>query len=268
MSVPAGSSAEILIQDYLARVTAAARVLPKGARVTFVGRTRALIEREIGASGMADPRRVLEVLSGLGEPEELVAQERARIEHRAFRPIKSRWKPAAETQPPQPPAPESRRQPPSVPGKTDGTGPRAWPAGRDAVVEPDHAHDETLARSAARLGRAHVRESVAVLLLGIGGLILPFPFWLLGALVAVFSRLWDVRDKAVAWGGPLVVALLGSVITALIRGGTANVVMIYTHALSVDFGLLVRAGCLLCAAYLAWRVYQGPRVKVPPWQRR
>src|SRR2546421_9878944 len=46
MKVPASPSGDQLIQDYLTRVAAAARLLPKGARIAFVGRTKAQIERE------------------------------------------------------------------------------------------------------------------------------------------------------------------------------------------------------------------------------
>jgi hypothetical protein len=83
----------------------------------------------------------------------------------------------------------------------------------------------------------------------------------------MFSRLWDVKDKSVAIAGRLLVVLAGSVLGALIVGGSGNVVVVYTHALGADFGLFIRVGCVLTAAYLAWRVTQGPRVKVPPWRR-
>ena len=56
-------------------------------------------------------------------------------------------------------------------------------------------------------------------------------------------------------------------IGALIIGGTGNVIVVYFHALGVDFGVVIRVGSVLTAAYLAWRVSKGPRVKVPPWQR-
>src|SRR6266702_2733747 len=116
-------SGEKLIMDYLGRVTEAALYyLPKGSRVAFVGRTKAQIERECGPAGLADPARVMEVLAALGEPEELVCQERTRIDAawikstfgdrnlaqaaaaaintpRKYRSITSRWKPATDTQP-------------------------------------------------------------------------------------------------------------------------------------------------------------------------
>jgi hypothetical protein len=121
--------------------------------------------------------------------------------------------------------------------------------------------------STRQLARDHLLETIAILLLGLGGLILWFPFWPIGVIVAVFSRLWDLKDKSLAIAGPLVVVLAGSVLGALIIGGTGNVVVVYFHAVRVDFNILIRVGCVLTAAYLAWRVTQGPRPKVLPWQR-
>jgi hypothetical protein len=126
--------------------------------------------------------------------------------------------------------------------------------------------NETLAAT-RQLARDNLLETIAILLLGLGGLILPYVFWPAGAIVALFSRLWDLKDKSLAIAGPLLVTLAGSVLGALIIGGNGNVVLVYTHALRVDFNILIRVGSVLTAAYLAWRVSQGPRVKVPPWQR-
>jgi len=126
--------------------------------------------------------------------------------------------------------------------------------------------NETLATT-RQLARDNLLETIAILLLGLGGLILPYVFWPAAAVVALFSRLWDLKDKSLAIAGPLLVTLAGSVLGALIIGGSGNVVVVYTHALRVDFNILIRVGAVLTAAYLAWRVTQGPRVKVPPWQR-
>jgi hypothetical protein len=74
-------SGEQLVTDYLSRVTQASRQLPKGARMAFVARTKALIDRELGRPGTrTDPVRVSEVLARLGTPEDLVMAERTRID--------------------------------------------------------------------------------------------------------------------------------------------------------------------------------------------
>src|SRR5215475_14907565 len=81
MKVPANLPADRLILEYLSRVAAAGnRHLPKGKRMAFVSTTRNRIWREIGPSGTADADRVKEVLAGLGEPEDLVGAERARLD--------------------------------------------------------------------------------------------------------------------------------------------------------------------------------------------
>jgi len=80
MKGPANITADRLMLDYLARVAAAGTwYLPKGDRMAFVGKTRRRIERECG-TGLGDPECMRGVLARLGEPEELVMAERARID--------------------------------------------------------------------------------------------------------------------------------------------------------------------------------------------
>lgn len=306
-------SGDRLVQDYLARVAAAARHLPKGARVAFVGRTKAQIEREVSAVGTEDPGRVMEVLEALGPPEELVRAERLRIDSmwfkkrgqdgdavtaaaatparprayqpRVHRPLHSRWKPAT---PPLPRKPA--RGPAAAPdgpktGTANGSGPAPvdptpgtpapWPGDLAAMMPPgpDPGEDgaapgrHTPLDGIWELARGHLLESVAVVVIGLGGAILPFPFWLAGALVAMFSRLWDGRDKVLALTGPVLVDLLGSVVSALFIGGDQNAIRTYTHAVHVESSLWIRLGCALTAVYLGWRVSKGRREKVPPWRR-
>src|SRR5215468_1769233 len=74
-------SGEQLVTDYLTQVAEQARLLPKGARIAFVGRTRALVERELGPAGTrTDAEHVRAVLDRLGMPEDLVVAERTRID--------------------------------------------------------------------------------------------------------------------------------------------------------------------------------------------
>ena len=341
-------SGEQLVTDYLSRVAQASRQLPKGARMSFVGRTKALVDRELGRPGTrTDPVRVSEVLARLGTPEDLVTAERTRIDRgwiksRASseeegnaaaaaltgplnRSLTPRRRLGPDAQPGKQTPPGDRGTGPVTPaGGSPGAGPQrpalrsvgpqrtgpqrtgprsAGPRGATprsggprnsglrsagspgtghqdvpplgelppgAAGKVDGMHgvsgNETLATS-RQLARDNLLETIAILLLGLGGLILPYVFWPVGAIVALFSRLWDVKDKSLAITGPLLVALAGSVFGALIIGGSGNVVLVYTHAFRVDFNILIRVGSVLTAAYLAWRVAQGPRVKVPPWQR-
>jgi hypothetical protein len=365
-------SGEQLVTDYMTRVAQAARLLPKGARMAFVGRTRALVEREVGPPGTrTDPDHVSAVLARLGKPDDLVLEERTRIDKgwvksrapskeqgeaaaaaltspRMNRPLTARRRPNSGTAPlsgrpaqpgqdqtvtgpdgsatgatgaaPDPRRPVLRPGPRSSGARPAGqraAGPRAGTQSsgpRDAgprrlrsadvpgtgpqgtapqggsqreAEEPEvsgHASTvgrligripgkrtpagaETFTATAGQLARDNVRETVAVLLLGLGGLILPFPFWPLGAIVAMFSRIWDIKDKSLAVAGPLLVTLLASTLVALFVGGSGDVIVTYFHAVHVSFGLMVRVGSVITAAYLAWRVSRGPRVKVPPWKR-
>jgi hypothetical protein len=130
-----------------------------------------------------------------------------------------------------------------------------------------------LASAGAAAARRYPLEVTAIVLLGLGGLILPFPFWLIGALVALPSRIWDRSDKAAAFLGPLLFALAGSIVTASVIHAGGNVILVYAHAVRVDIGYLLRAGSVLCAIFLALRVRHGPRQRVPrasqvpPWRR-
>jgi len=83
----------------------------------------------------------------------------------------------------------------------------------------------------------------------------------------------DRRDKWAAFLGPLLFALAGSMVTAEVIPAEGNVILIYSHAVRVDIGYLLRAGSVLCAVFLALRVRHGPRqrppraAQVPPWRR-
>jgi hypothetical protein len=302
-------SGDQLVQDYLNRVTAAARHLPKGDRMAFVGRTKAQIERQVRAVGTDDPGQVMQILAALGAPEDLVRAERLRIDStwfkkrghdgdsvtatgatpskprshqpRVHRPINSRWKPATPPLRRKPargsaPAPDGSANGagPAPAGPTPGT-PPPWPGDLAAMMPPRPDPDEEGGPQGPRtpldgiweLARGHLLESVAVVVIGLGGAILPFPFWLIGALVAMFSRLWDGRDKLLALTGPVLVDLLGSVVSAFLIGGGQNAVVTYTHAVHVETDLWIRLGCVLTAVYLGWRVSKGRREKIPPWKR-
>ena len=74
-------SSDQMVQEYLTRVAAAARHLPKGARMAFVGRTKAQIDRQVAAVGTDDPGKVAGILAALGDPEDLVRAERLLIDN-------------------------------------------------------------------------------------------------------------------------------------------------------------------------------------------
>jgi len=440
MKVPANLPADRLILEYLSRVAAAGnRHLPKGKRMAFVSTTRNRIWREIGPAGTADADRVKEVLAGLGEPEELVKAERARLDAQTaerlerqaqkkadeaaaaapgtaplpYRPgipkpasaprrrppggrgdggpsgprpgrrgsagegkprrrlggLLAEWqdrlgshpaqpgRPDAQAPPETPAGPAPERTPAPGPGRPAGPGPGRrgpsrtahWtpgvmgaqpmggtaspaangagphangggpgPGGRGpAPGPPGHgvtpaaagarqaagpipsgagpaAEEETsalahgthalrgaavtlgngavdVALDAAELARRHKLETAAVLLLGISAFIFVFPYWLLvallGGVVAIWSLIWNARDKWVALAGPPVLALVGTIVAALIIGGHGGFFGSYLEAFRQYVGYAYRGGSLLCAVYLAVQARRGPQRRLPPWRR-
>ena len=117
------------------------------------------------------------------------------------------------------------------------------------------------------LARRHPLETAAVLLLGVGGLIDPFPLWLIGAAAVLISRLWDARDKWAALAVPVGFALVGALAIAGLTARSGSLAG-YASTVRIDGWDLIRAGSVAGAAYLAWRVRQGRRPRrEPPWRR-
>jgi len=129
-----------------------------------------------------------------------------------------------------------------------------------------------LAVSGARLARRYPLETAAVLLLALGGFVLPFPYWLFGGLVggllAIGSPMWLPRDKWAAVFGPVLIMIAGTVLVAVITGGRGGVVTAYPHVFVESAGNLLRLGNLLCAAYLVVQARRAPQRRLPPWQRQ
>src|SRR6516162_635526 len=129
-----------------------------------------------------------------------------------------------------------------------------------------------LAVSGAKLARRYPLETAAVVLLALGGLILPFPYWLfgglLGGLLSIWSKMWLARDKWIAVVGPLVIVIAGTILAAVITGGHGGAVTAYPHAFVAYGGSLLRLGNILCAVYLVVQARRAPQRRLPPWQRQ
>ena len=129
-----------------------------------------------------------------------------------------------------------------------------------------------LAVSAGQLARRYPLETAAVTLLALGGLVLPFPYWLfgglLGGVLSIWSSMWLARDKWLAVVGPLVVVIVGTILAAVITGGHGGAVTAYPHAFVLYAGNLLRFGNVLCAAYLVVQARRSPQRRLPPWQRQ
>ncbi len=323
MRRPANLSAEKLSLDYLGRVSSAAqRVLPKGDRLLFVGRTRAAIERKCGPLATADAAKVAEVIAELGDPLTMVKKELERLEtaHRGgppapvvmwkpgrgdlrpgrggsrpasdepnsagddpktirdevkpgaaavrpgrdeVRPSGDEWKTSkADTEPiPRQPVSPVPAAPPGPPLPAD--------AG-SAMDQPDGLPPPVAAAppppSVRSLVRSHPLETIAVLVLGVGGLIFPL-IWLAGSMIAALSRVWDARDKWLALLAPPLFVLAGLIAAGVLVGGQGFFGE-FVHAFNAYREYLIRAGAVLTAGYLAWRIRRGPRLRsLPPWQR-
>ena len=165
---------------------------------------------------------------------------------------------------PDPPEGAERRSGPPPP---TGDAPQQPGQGPQQRRGPGPATSGVRLAGVLTLARRHPLETVAVLLLGVGGLIDPFPLWLLGAAAVLISRLWDARDKWAALAVPVGFALVGAIAIAGITARSGSLAG-YASTVRIDGWDLIRAGSVAGAAYLAWRVRQGRRPRrEPPWRR-
>lgn len=105
-------------------------------------------------------------------------------------------------------------------------------------------------------------EATAIILLGLGGVIFP-PVFVLGALVALGSKLWHYRDKWVGLVLPPVLTII-SVAAGIAVGGRSQGL----HDGWVSLNIMSRVAALLGAGYLAWRTGPGRRPPpAPPWHK-
>jgi hypothetical protein len=105
----------------------------------------------------------------------------------------------------------------------------------------------------------------AVILLGLGGVIYP-PVWLVGAVIALASRTWDLRDKGIGLGLPLLLTLIGTAIGVAGGGhvsGGQGVHEGWVYGVAAS-----RIAAVLSACYLGWRrAHERRPPGVPPWNR-
>jgi hypothetical protein len=145
------------------------------------------------------------------------------------------------------------------------------------VADPTAVEQETVERprfaqirstSAAVVGwtRDKTLESVATILLGLGGLIFP-PIWLLGAALALASKVWDYRDKWVGLAVPIVLTMVGTAAGVILAGSHSSFGR-DLHVGWVSADIASRVSAVLGAIYLAWRSVHGRRPDaVPPWNK-
>jgi hypothetical protein len=113
--------------------------------------------------------------------------------------------------------------------------------------------------------RKHPIESLAAVLLGIGGAAFP-PVWLLGAAMALVSHLWDGRDKWIGLALPVIGTLLGTVAGVCLTASGSLGHDVHNGWVFAD--VLSRIAAVIGATYLGWRGVRGRRPPaVPPWAR-
>jgi hypothetical protein len=128
------------------------------------------------------------------------------------------------------------------------------------------ARARTLAASADDLARACPLEATALLLIGVGAPIF-LPIWLLGAGIALLSKIWDFRDKWVGLAGPVFLMIVG-VSALIVVGSQHNTLLAYLSEAWVGASRISRGTVIIGAAYLLWRLRRGPRQPgIQPWNK-
>ena len=154
---------------------------------------------------------------------------------------------------------ESGRQQGSPPAEEPLSG--LWPD-----LGPIGAGAGRLARTVLARARRRPLEAAAVVLLGLGGLIYP-PVWLMGAAVALVSKVWDFRDKWVGLAVPVFLVIVGMVADVAL-GGTRSGLSGYAKEAWIFGSHFSRLVAVLGAVYLAWRAERGRRSPpVAPWNK-
>jgi hypothetical protein len=138
--------------------------------------------------------------------------------------------------------------------------PKALPPGASAPV--------SVSAIASRVWgqvRRQPLEAAAVVVLILGVLIFP-PLWLIGVFIALLSRLWNLLDKMIGLAGPVLLTIIGTGV-GLAMGAKHSPSGYFKEGLALSTDLF-RAGAILGAIYLAWRITKGRRQEsTPPWMR-
>jgi uncharacterized membrane protein len=83
----------------------------------------------------------------------------------------------------------------------------------ERIGEPAAIAEEARERLSIRRARPGIRETLALILLPIGGVVIPVLGWIVGAILLVSSRVWTAREKAIGLlfvpGGLLPVVIFG-----------------------------------------------------------
>jgi hypothetical protein len=121
-----------------------------------------------------------------------------------------------------------------------------------------------LVTEATGIARRNPLEFLAVLVLGIGGAVYP-PIWLVGVLLVLVSKKWAINDKLLGVVVPIIVVIVGTVLT-LVFGGRHATISAYAFEAWLGAERLSRVAVFLGAVYLFATLRRGRRQpKLPPW---
>ncbi|MHB1594146.1 MAG: hypothetical protein ACYCO9_12040 [Streptosporangiaceae bacterium] len=145
--------------------------------------------------------------------------------------------------------------------------PRWWPFTPPTAGGGSDRPPGQVGRAAARLlslPRRHKVETLAIILLGLGGATYP-PVWIAGVLVALPCRQWDRRDKWISLAAPVFLLVVGTVAVVVLGGAHVS---LGAYAVEAWRGadLLSRMLALASGGYLLVRLLRGRREpRLPPW---
>jgi hypothetical protein len=282
--------ADQLVLEFVSKVADAAhgRLRPEQ-RLDYVQRLRASVERARGGSD--DAKRVAKVIAGFGTPDDLIDREVRRLAaaqqaaQQAAQPVGERdtavFPVVADDGEPRrgivPEASDDRRLPPGViygrrvareriSRQADRPAPllrlrRAAMAGGNPMA--------TGGRDARTIFLNNRRETLALLLLVVAGLLVPFRLatvaifpvpgivWAAAALTLLSCQGWSFSDRLIGLAAPVVAYAVGGVLLGAARseGGGVQAFMVSFHNVS---GVLFILGTAAAVSWLAFRLLDPP----------
>ncbi|MFI7134458.1 hypothetical protein ACIBQ1_52950 [Nonomuraea sp. NPDC050153] len=269
--------ADQLVLNYVSKAADAAHgVLRADQRLDFAKRLRARIEVE--RRGSQNAREVSKVLARFGDPAALVEREARRLAEEGVSTMR-----AAEAGPPaQPEEQGSTRRFPTIVDDGDvpagvqayrkiareslGKG-RGLPfAGLRRVAMSSANPMATGGRDARTLVKEHPRDAAAMVILVVAALLLPFDLpplaifeipvvvWAIGAALVLFSESWNLRDRLLGIGAPLLGYSVGGVLVGGLRVGSEPGLQAFFAQFYSVSGTMFMIGTGLGVVWLAYRL--------------
>ncbi|MFI6738722.1 hypothetical protein ACIBI9_37855 [Nonomuraea sp. NPDC050451] len=279
--------ADQLVLNYVSKAADAAHgVLRADQRLDFAKRLRARIEVE--RRGSQNAREVSKVLARFGDPVALVEREARRLAEAGVPTMRAEagvpTMRAAEEGPPAQPSGDqgSTRRFPTIVDDADappgvqayrriaresiGRG-RGLPfAGLRRVAMSSANPMATGGRDARTLAKEHPRDAAAMVVLVVAALLLPFDLpplaifeipvlvWAAGAVLVLFSDSWNLRDKLLGIGAPLLGYSAGGVLVGGLRVGSEPGLQAFFAQFYSVSGTMFMIGTGLGVVWLAYRL--------------